>query len=215
MAPVRFDFADPAINYRYLAGGQIGLYVGGDVMTVAKDSQSVCPVMEEPDLIVRLRARPDEAPVLVGDFKAVAVGAWYDGGPPAISKARNIRHLISDAITQNQAARPQAFVIVRDNAKIVEGARYALGPRVDQLDRWITCQLLPCLDQDVLRWLVIVAEHAVRTASKAIALPTSIEDRDLATGTAKLQGCGKTGKAASDDDDVIHGDEFRIEDVRR
>ena len=74
MASVRFDVSDPAINYRYLADGQIGPYVEGDVMAVAEDSQSVCPVMEEPDLIVRLRARPDEAPVLVGDFKAVAIG---------------------------------------------------------------------------------------------------------------------------------------------
>lgn len=50
---------------------------------------------------------------------------------------------------------------------------------------------------------------------KAIALSVSVEDGDFTAGTAKLQGCGKTGKAASDDDDVIHGDEFRVEDVRR
>ncbi|GJK53500.1 hypothetical protein TUM17561_09180 [Enterobacter cloacae] len=46
-------------------------------------------------------------------------------------------------------------------------------------------------------------------------MSASVEDGNLATGTAKLQGRGKTGKAASDDDDVIHGDEFRVEDVRR
>ena len=99
--------------------------------------------------------------MLVGDFKAVAVGARYDGRPPAFSKARNIRHLVSDAIAQDQAARPQAFVIVSDDAEIVDGAGYAFGPRIDQLDRWIARQLLACLDQDVQRRLVIVAEHTM------------------------------------------------------
>ncbi len=37
MAPVTCDFSDPAINERYLAGRQIGTYVGGDVVTIAED----------------------------------------------------------------------------------------------------------------------------------------------------------------------------------
>lgn len=161
MAPVTCDFGDPAINERYLTGRKIGSYFGGDVVTIAEDGQSVGPVMEEPDLVVRLRARPDEAPMLVGDFKAVAIGTWDDGRVPAFGKARNIRHLVSDAIAQDQAARPQAFVIVSDDGEIVDGAGYALGSRIDQSDRWIARQLLPCLDQDVQRRFVIVAEHTM------------------------------------------------------
>ncbi len=184
-------------------------------MTIAEDSQPVGPVMEEPDLIHRLRARPDEAPMLVSNFEAVAIGAWDDGRTLAFSKARNIRHLVSDAIAQDQAARPQAFVIVSDDAEIVDGAGYALGPRIDHFDRRVARELLPRCGQDVGRWLVIVAEHTVRAASEAVARPACVEDRDLATGTAKLQGGGEAGKAAADDDDVIHGDELRVVDGGR
>ncbi|MDB0574181.1 hypothetical protein LBW59_26025, partial [Ralstonia solanacearum] len=35
---------------------------------------------------------------------------------------------------------------------------------------------------------------------------------DLAAGTAELQGGGEAGKAAADDDDVIHGDGLRVVD---
>ena len=161
MAPVTCDFSDPAINERYLAGRQIGTYVGGDVVTIAEDGQPVCPVVKEPDLVVGLWPGPDEAPVLVGDFKSVAIGAGDDGCTPAFGKARNIRHLVSDAIAQDQAARPQAFVVVSDDAEIVDGTSYALGPRIDPSDRRIARQLLACLDQDVQRRLVIVAEHTM------------------------------------------------------
>ena len=59
---------------------------------------------------------------------------------------------------------------------------------------------------------MIVAEQAVRVASEAVARQAGIENGDLAAGTAELQGCGKAGKAAADDDDVIHGDELRVVD---
>ena len=47
--------------------------------------------------------------MLVSDFKAVAIGAGHDGLAPAFGKARNIRHLVGDAIAQDQATRPEAF----------------------------------------------------------------------------------------------------------
>ncbi|AFN30913.1 hypothetical protein A225_1121 [Klebsiella michiganensis E718] len=215
MAFITENFHDLAFNDGFVSADEVGLDFGCDVVTIGKDRQPVGPVMEEPDLIVRLRARPDEAPMLVGDFKAVAVGARYDGRPPAFSKARNIRHLVSDAIAQDQAARPQAFVIVSDDAEIVDSAGYAFGSRIDQPDRWIALQLLASLDQDVQRRLVVVAEHTMRIAGKAIAWPISVEDRDFATGASKLQGGGKAGKAAADDDNVIHGDGLRVLDAGR
>lgn len=122
MAFITENFHDLAFNDGFVSADEVGSDIGCDVVTIGKDRQPVGPVMEESDLIVRLRARPDEAPMLVGDFKAVAVGAGYDGRPPAFSKARNIRYLVSDAIAQDQAARPQAFVIVSDDAEIVDGA---------------------------------------------------------------------------------------------
>jgi hypothetical protein len=50
------------------------------------------------------------------------------------------------------------------------------------------------------------------SSGEAVAWQTGIENGDLAAGTAELQGAGKTGKTAADDDDVIHGDGLRLED---
>jgi hypothetical protein len=47
-------------------------------------------------------------------------------------------------------------------------------------------------------------------ADEAVARQAGIEKGDLAAGTAELQRAGETGKAAADDDDVIHGDELRV-----
>src|SRR5581483_11369361 len=88
------DLYDPAIDDSDLAAGQIGLDVGRNVKTIGEDSQLVSPIVEQPDRIVRLWAGPDEAPMLAGDFKAVAIGAGHDGRAPAFGKARNISHLI-------------------------------------------------------------------------------------------------------------------------
>src|SRR5581483_9579962 len=52
----------------------------------------------------------------------------------------------------------------------------------------------------------------MRVAGEAIARQAGIENGDLAAGTAELQGGGETGKAAADDDDVIHGDGLRVVD---
>jgi hypothetical protein len=46
-------------------------------------------------------------------------------------------------------------------------------------------------------------------AGEAVARQAGIENDDLATGTAELQGASETGKAAADNDDVIHGDKPR------
>src|SRR5438445_8658475 len=150
--------------------------------------------------------------MLAGDFKAVAIGAGHDGPAPAFGKARNIRYLVGDAIAQDQATRPKAFAIGSEDVEIVDGAGDAFGSGTDQLDRGITRQLPSRLGQDVQRRLVIVAEQAMRVAGEAVAWQAGIEDGDLAAGTAELQGAGETGKAAADDDDVIHGDGLRLED---
>src|SRR5688500_7710408 len=163
-------------------------------------------------MVVRLRAGPEEAPMLAGDFKAVAIGAGHDGRAPAFGKTRNIRHLVGDAIAQDQAARPKAFAIASEDGEIVDGAGDAVGPGIDQPDRRIARQLLPRLGQDVQRRLVIVAEQAMRVAGEAIARQAGIENRDLAAGTAELQRRGETRKAAADDDDVIHGHKLRVVD---
>src|SRR5688572_9725542 len=212
MALVMGDLDDPAIDDRYVAARQIGLDIGRNVVTIGEDSQLVGPIVEQPDRLVRLRAGPDEAPMLVGDFKAVAIGAGHDGRAPAFGKARNIKHLVGDAITQDQAARPKAFAIASEDGEMVDGAGDGVGPGTDQPDRGITRQLLPRLGQDVQRWLVIVAEQAMRVAGEAIARQAGIENGDLAAGTAELQGGGEAGKAAADDDDVIHGDGLRVVD---
>src|SRR3954454_444272 len=52
----------------------------------------------------------------------------------------------------------------------------------------------------------------MRVAGEAVARQAGIENGDLAAGTAELQGTGETGKAAADDDDVIHGDKLRVVD---
>src|SRR5688572_3203483 len=137
--------------------------------------------------------------MLAGDFKAVAIGAGHDGPAPAFGIARNIRHLVDHAIAQDQAARPKAFAIASEDGEIVDGAGDAVGPGIDQLDRGIAFKLLPRLGQYVQRWLVIVAEQAMRVAGEAIARQAGIENGDLAAGTAELQGGGETGKAAADD----------------
>src|SRR6266702_3980083 len=212
MAPVTGDFGDPAINDRYVAARQIGPDIGCDVVTIGEDRQRVGPVMVQPDIIVRRRAGPDEAPMLAGDFKAIAIGAGYDGRAPAFGKARDIRHLVGNAIAQDQSPRPKAFAIASEDGEIVDGAGDPVGPGIDQPDRGIARQLLPRFGQDVQRWLVIVAEQAVRVAGEAIARQAGIENGDLAAGAAELQGAGETGKAAADDDDVIHGDGLRVVD---
>ena len=109
---------------------------------------------------------------------------------------------------------PKAFAIASEDGEIVNSAGDGVGPGIDQRDRWIARQLLPRLGQDVRRWLVIVAQEAVRVAGEAIARQAGIQNSDLAAGTAKLQGRGETGKAAADDDDVIHGDGLRVTDGR-
>src|SRR5437588_2886418 len=210
MAPVMGDLGDPATDDRYVAAREIGPDIGWNVVTIGEEGQPVGPIVEQPDLIVRLRAGPDEAPMLAGDFKAVAIGAGHDGGAPAFGKARNIRHLVDDAIAQDQAARPKAFAIASVDREIVDGAGDAVGPGIDQPDRGIARQLPPRLGEDVQRWLVIVAEQAMREAGDAIARQAGIENGDLAAGTAELQGAGETGKAAADDDDVFHGEGLRV-----
>src|SRR5687768_5873516 len=212
LALVMGDLDDPAIDDRYVAARQIGLDIGRNVVTIGEDSQLVGPIVEQPDRLVRLRAGPDEAPMLAGDFKAVAIGAGHDGRAPALGKARNIRHLVGDAIAQDQAARPKAFAIASEHGEIVDGAGDAVGPGIDQPDRGIARQLLPRLGQDVQRWLVIVAEQTMRMACEAVARQAGIENGGLAAGTAELQRAGETGKAAADDDDVIHGDGLRVVD---
>src|SRR5438067_5132027 len=206
MAPAMGDLGDPAIDDRYVAARQIGPDIGRNVVTIGEEGQPVGPIVEQPDLIVRLRAGPDEAPMLAGDFKAVAIGAGHDGGAPAFGKARNIRHLVGEAIAQDQAPRSKAFAIGSEDGEIIDGAGDAVGPGTDQPDRGIPRQLLPRLGQDVQRWLVIVAEQAMRVAGAAVARQAGIENSDLAPGTAELQGGGEAGKAAADDDDVIHGE---------
>src|SRR5439155_14976501 len=52
----------------------------------------------------------------------------------------------------------------------------------------------------------------MRVAGEAIARQAGIENGDLAACTARLQGGGEAGKAAADDDDVIHGDGLRVVD---
>src|SRR5438046_6135868 len=199
MAPVMGDPGDPAIDDRYVAARQIGPDNGRNLVTNGEELQRVGATVVQPDIIVRLPAGPDEAPMLAGDFKAVAIGAGHDGGAPAFGKARNIRHLIGDAIAQDQTARPKAFAIASENGEIVDGAGDAVGPGIDQPDRGISRQLLPRLGQDVQRWLVIAAEQTMRMAGEAVARQARIENGDLAAGTAELPGAGATGNAAADD----------------
>src|ERR1700757_1584847 len=128
--------------------------------------------------------------MLAGDFEAVAIGAWDDGCAPAFGKSRNSRHLVDNAIAQDQAARAKALAIASEDGEIVYGTGDAVGASIEQLDCGITRQLLPRLGQDVRWWLVIVAEHAVRADGEAVALQAGIENGDLAARTAELQGGG-------------------------
>lgn len=106
MPLVMGDLDDPPVDDRYVAVRQIGLDIRRNVVTIGKDSQPVGPIEEQPDLVVRLRAGPHEAPMLAGGFKAVAIGAGDDGRAPTLGKAWNIRHLVGDAIAQDHAAGP-------------------------------------------------------------------------------------------------------------
>src|SRR4030095_4751729 len=95
------DPGDPALDDRYVATRQIGPDIGRNVVTIGEERQPVGPVVEQPDLIVRLPAGPDEAPMLAGDFKAVAIGAGHDGRAPVFGKAWYIRHLVNDAVAED------------------------------------------------------------------------------------------------------------------
>src|SRR2546423_13410894 len=83
MAPAMGDLDDPAIDDRYVAARQIGPDVGRNLVTCGKDGQLVGPIVIQSYIVVRLRAGPDKAPMLAGEFKAVAIGARHDGGAPA------------------------------------------------------------------------------------------------------------------------------------
>src|SRR5437764_11982238 len=89
--------------------------------------------------------------MLASDFKAVAIGAGHDGRAPAFGKARNIRHLVGDAIAQDQAARPKAFAIASEDGEIVDVGGDTVGPGTDQPDLGITRKLLTPLRQDAQR----------------------------------------------------------------
>src|SRR2546421_12888548 len=155
--------------------------------------------------MVRLRAGPDEAPMLAGDFKAVAIGAGHDGRAPAFGKARNVRHLVEDAIGQDQAACPKTFTIASEDGEIVDGAGDAVGPGINQPDRGIARQLPPRLCQDDQRRLVIMAEQTMRVAGEAVAREAGIENSDFAAGTARMQGGRETRKGAARDYDGLPG----------
>src|SRR5436190_89998 len=65
--------------------------------------------------------------MLAGDFKAVAIGAGHDGRAPTFGKARNIRHLVGDAITQDQAASPAKLPPMMMTSSMVMGSVLWLG----------------------------------------------------------------------------------------
>src|SRR3982751_4479426 len=88
-ALVAGDLDDPPIDDRYLPARQIVLNIGRNVVTVGEDGQLVGPIVEQLGRLVRLRAGPDEAPMLAGDFKAVAIGAGHHGWAPAFVRARH------------------------------------------------------------------------------------------------------------------------------
>src|SRR5439155_22252015 len=83
MAPVMGDLDEPAIDDRYFAARQIGSDIGRNVVTIGEERQRVGPIVEQRDMVVRLRAGPDEAPMLTGGFKSVAIRAGHDRGSPA------------------------------------------------------------------------------------------------------------------------------------
>src|SRR5439155_21667132 len=98
MAPAMGDLDDPAIDDRYVAARQIGADSGRNVVTSGEDRQLVGPIVEQPDIVVRLRAGPEEAPMLDGEFKADALGAGQVGGAPTFCQARECKLLVDDAI---------------------------------------------------------------------------------------------------------------------
>src|SRR5205814_6905275 len=83
MAVVMGDPGDPVVEDRYVAARQIGPDIWRNVVPIGEERQRVGPIVVQPDIIVRLPAGPDEAPMLAGDFKTVAIGAGHDGGAPA------------------------------------------------------------------------------------------------------------------------------------
>src|SRR5437763_14552502 len=70
MAPVMGDLGGPGLADRYVATRQIGPDIGRDVVTMGEERQPGGPFVEEPALIVRLRAGSDEDPMVAGDVKA-------------------------------------------------------------------------------------------------------------------------------------------------
>src|SRR5437660_12931885 len=74
MAPAMGDLDDPAIDDRYVAARQIGPDIGRNVVTIGEERQRVGPIVEQSDMIVRLRAGPDEAPTLASALTAVPIG---------------------------------------------------------------------------------------------------------------------------------------------
>src|SRR5690554_4960434 len=154
-------------------------------------------------------ARIDQAPMLVGHFKTIAIGAGYDRFAPAFGEAGQARKLVGDAVTEQQAARLQRVTSISVDGKIVERAAGRGGTRSDQPDRGVTSQLLTGKVQNVSRRPVIMAEQAVRMAGKAVARQAGVEHSDLAPRAAQLQGGGKAGKAAANDNNIIHGIKLR------
>src|SRR5260221_11713643 len=67
MAPVMGDLGYPAVDDTYVAARQIGPDIGRNVVTIGEERQRVGPIVVQPDKIVRLRAGPDEAPMLIAD----------------------------------------------------------------------------------------------------------------------------------------------------
>lgn len=51
-----------------------------------------------------------------------------------------------------------------------------------------------------------MAWQAMRVACEAMERQAGIENGNLAAGTAELQGGEEAGKAAADDENVMHGD---------
>src|ERR1700752_3324000 len=133
MALVMGDLDDPAIDERYVAARQIGLDIGRNVVTIGEERQLGSPIVEQPDLIVRLRAGPDEAPMLAGDFKVVAIGTGHDGRAPAFGKARNMRHLAGKAKAKEQTPPPKLSATGSEDVETADGAGDTFGPGTDQL----------------------------------------------------------------------------------
>ena len=113
------DFADPAIDDRHVAAGEIGAGIGRDVVAISEERQAIGPVVEQGHGMGRMRARPDQAPMLPRDLEAVAIGAGHDGLAPAFGKTLDIGHLVGHAIAEQQAARLEALAIVGEDGKIV------------------------------------------------------------------------------------------------